>query len=97
MAESKRKSKMISLRLSSEEYESLRAIYGQYGTRSVSEFARQAMQKVIAGTASPQTSVIKMRLDELDGKMNVLDREVTRLVEVLEKQLSVPSAEPREA
>lgn len=98
MAESKRKSKMISLRLSSAEYESLRAIYSQYGTRSVSEFARQAMQKVIEGaTAGPQTSVIKMRLDELDGKMNVLDREVTRLVKVLEKQITIPATEPSEA
>ena len=92
MAESKRKSKMISLRLSSAEYESLRSIYSQYGTRSVSEFARQAMQKVIAGTVQQPASIIKMRLDELDGKMNVLDREVNRLVEVLEKQLSTPAA-----
>lgn len=88
---------MISLRLSSAEYDSLRAIYSQYGTRSVSEFARQAMQKVIAGEAAPPTTVIKMRLDELDGKMNVLDREVSRLVEVLEKQIGVTASEPGEA
>src|SRR5947199_6948 len=49
MAESKRKSKMISLRLSSAEYEALRAIHASFGARSVSDFARQAMRKVIAG------------------------------------------------
>ena len=95
MADSKRKSKMISLRLSSAEYDALRAIYGSYGTRSVSEFARQAMQKVISAEA-PQTTIIKMRLDELDGKMTVLDREVTRLVEVLEKQIRSPAGGPSE-
>lgn len=90
MAESKRKTKMISLRLSSAEYEALRAIHGSHGARSVSEFARQAMQKVIANSV-PATHVIKMRLDELDGKMTVLDREVTRLVQSLERQLGEPA------
>ena len=89
MAESKRKSKMISLRLSSAEYDALRAIHGSHGTRSVSEFARLAMQKVIAGGIPEQTAA-PVGLQELDGKVDNLDREVTRLVKVFETQVGTP-------
>jgi hypothetical protein len=88
MAESKRKSKMISLRLSSAEYEALRAIHGSFGARSVSEFARQAMQKVIAGGV-PRTAV---ELAQLDGKVDTLDRQVTKLVKVFETQVGTPKS-----
>ena len=87
MAVLKRKNRMISLRLSNEEYEALRSLYRVHGSRSVSEFARDAMQKVIV-EAKAGPANIETRLQELDAKMNSLDREVGRLVRLIESQLS---------
>jgi hypothetical protein len=87
MAVLKRKSRMISLRLSNEEYESLRSLYRIHGSRSVSEFARNAMQKVIAETASPSQS-LETRLNDLDLKMSSLDQEVARLVRLVESRMT---------
>jgi len=82
MANTNRKTKMISLRLSNEEYETLHNLYRAHGSRSISDFARNAMQKVISG-AAPSRS-LETRLQELDGKMSALDHEVSRLVKLLE-------------
>ena len=88
MAESKRKSKMISLRLSSAEYEALRAIHVSFGARSVSDFARQAMRKVIAGGA-PQT-VPATGIETIDGKVDSLNQRVTKLVKGFEQRVGEP-------
>ncbi len=87
MAVLKRKSRMISLRLSNEEYESLRSLYRVHGSRSVSEFARNAMQKVIGESRSPSGN-IEGRLQELDEKMTTLDQEVSRLVRLIESRVA---------
>ncbi len=85
MAVLKRKSRMISLRLSDEEYESLRSLYRMHGSRSVSEFARNAMQKVIGESISP-AGTLETRIVELDHKMSSLDHEVARLVSLIESR-----------
>ena len=87
MAVLKRKSRMISLRLSDEEYESLRSLYRLHGSRSVSEFARNAMQKVIGESAAPGGNTLESRIVDLDSKMNSLDHEVARLVHLIEARL----------
>jgi predicted DNA-binding protein len=87
MAVLKRKSRMISLRLSDEEYESLRSLYRLHGSRSVSEFARNAMQKVIGESVSPGGNTLESRIVDLDSKMNSLDHEVARLVHLIEARL----------
>ncbi len=69
MAVLKRKSRMISLRLSNEEYEALRSLYRVHGSRSVSEFARTAMQRVIGETHTAAPN-LEVRLQELDAKMS---------------------------
>lgn len=81
----KRKCRMISLRLSNEEYETLRNLYSSHGSRSVSEFARTAMQRVINETAPPNT--VEILLHDLDGRMGLLDQEVGRLSQLIEAQL----------
>ncbi len=86
MAVLKRKNRMISLRLSNEEYESLRNLYRVHGSRSVSEFARNAMQRVI-GEAKAPAGNIEGRLQELDAKMNSLDQEVGRLIHLIENRM----------
>ena len=73
-----RKTRTISLRLSEEEYESLKSVYPSRGLRSLSEFARDAMQKV-AGVVPPGGPNIADRVELLHGKIAVLEGEVTRL------------------
>ena len=87
---------MISLRLSNEEYESLRSLYRVHGSRSVSEFARNAMQKVIGDSGSAPAN-IEVRLQELDAKMNSLDHEVGRLVQLIESRLVAPKVSSADA
>ncbi|WP_180541914.1 hypothetical protein [Nevskia soli] len=91
MAVLKRKTKMISLRLSPEEYEALRSLYRVHGSRSVSEFARTAMQRVIAETVAPQQS-LEGRIQELNSKMALIDHDVARLVSLLENRIQAPAA-----
>ena len=52
------KCKMISLRLSAEEYESLQTVYTTYGARTVSEFARLAMQRVISDSSGADGAIL---------------------------------------
>lgn len=73
-----RKSKIISLRLSEEEYESLKLIYESRGVRSLSEFARDAMHRVVGGTP-PDGVNIEDRVELLHGKVAMLEGEVSRL------------------
>jgi hypothetical protein len=82
----KRKSRMISLRLSNDEYDALRSLYRVHGSRSVSEFARNAMQRVI-GEAQSGPVLVETRLQEIDAKMTFLDQEVGRLVRLIESRV----------
>ena len=54
MPDSDHRSKMISLRLSEVEYESLKTRYRAYGTRNVSELARLALQRIATDSAGAQ-------------------------------------------
>ena len=85
MAVINRKSRMISLRLTSEEYELLRNLYRVHGSRSLSEFARDAMKKVIQED-SPRAATLEARVLELDTRMQELDSVVGRLVTMLENR-----------
>jgi hypothetical protein len=91
MAVLKRKSRMISLRLSDDEYEALRSLYRLHGSRSVSEFARNAMQKVIGENVPLAGSTLETRIVDLDAKMASLDHEVARLVQLIEARLEPAS------
>jgi hypothetical protein len=83
-----RKTRIISLRLSEEEYESLKSVYPSRGVRSLSEFARDAMHKV-AGVVPPGGANIEDRVELLHGKVAVLEGEVTRLL----RAISIGAAE----
>ena len=82
-----RKNRIISLRLSEEEYEILKSKYAAHGVRSISEFARDAMQRVLGG--EPANNVgLHTRVQRLDGKVAVLEDEVSRLSRVLEVEVA---------
>jgi hypothetical protein len=88
MAVINRKSRMISLRLSNDEYELLHNLYRMHGSRSLSEFARDAMKKVIQDSSAKSTS-FEARLGELDHRMQELDSVVGRLVNLIEGQKEI--------
>ena len=73
------KSKMISLRLSAEEYRALHALYPSYGARNVSDFARLAMQRAI-GQPLPPASASFSKIQELDERLAALEEKFASLV-----------------
>jgi hypothetical protein len=77
-----RKSRMISLRFSIEEYEVILHLCSIDSSRSVSDFARNAIQNEIRQGLCTDT-----RISELDTKMKSLDHEIERLVQMIESQL----------
>ena len=76
---------MISLRLSDEEFAALQALYTTHGARSVSEFVRDAMQRLIAEPGSGGVS-LEVKVQEIDGKLSLLDGNVARLSRLIENE-----------
>ncbi len=76
----RRRDRMLSIRLSEEEFRQLKSLCEIRGSRSISDLAREAMLQLAAApradVASP--SVI-LRIEELDVRLVTLQREVTRL------------------
>ena len=102
MREPKKKSKMISIRLSSEEYESMKAAFASRGIRSVSEFARDAMQRLLHappglneghGTAAGD---LEFRMRTLDSRVTRLQGEVSHLSRLVVGRGQVVGAEDGE-
>ena len=87
MLDPDRRKKMISLRLSEEEYELLKTRYHSYGARNVSELARQALQHIITGprgqmTGSPGPQPdFAAKVAELDYRLHVLEATVSLMLE----------------
>ena len=79
MAPSSKKTKMVSFRLSNEEYRLLRGACVQAGARSVSELARSAMQHIIVNSGTLPSDSHEATLRELQMKVNILAAEVDRL------------------
>ncbi len=63
---------MISLRLSAKEYEALQALYPSYGARSVSDFARFAMKRVIGSSFASEDTLL-VRLNQLDERVRSIE------------------------
>ena len=74
-----RKQKMISLRLSEEEYEGLTTHYRAHGVRNISELARLALQRIVAESPGADRSVAA-RLSELDERLRQVESRVSLLV-----------------
>lgn len=78
-----RKNRMISFRLSDEEYEHLVNLCQTQGARSLSDLARAAMQSLIASGGTNGTADIEQRISHLDGRVKVLDLAVERLSQMV--------------
>ena len=80
MKVSSRKSKMVSFRLSPEEFRLFRLACEERGVRSVSELARTAMQSMLTtnGTAHPD------QIQQLRDRVRTLTADIERLAERVE-------------
>ncbi len=78
---------MISVRLSEDEYHGLKTLCAIRDAGSVSEVARKAMQALLSNGASslldPDLQELHTRVGALDNRVARLDREVTRIVQIL--------------
>jgi len=75
---------MVSFRLSEEEYEGLKHICITVGARSLSDIARDAVQRLLSnGTERKNGEDANLRL--LYERMDALDHEVKRLAELVEQ------------
>jgi Arc/MetJ-type ribon-helix-helix transcriptional regulator len=72
----KRRSRMISFRLSEDEYASLRSLCENEGARSVSDLARDAVHRLMQKDSETQVESV---LRALEGRMDTLDLQVQRL------------------
>jgi hypothetical protein len=74
----KRRSRMISFRVSEDEYTGLKNLCVNEGARSVSDMARDAVQRLIAKRSWPNNQ-LETVVQVLQGRVEALDVEVKRL------------------
>ena len=91
MAVMNKRSRIISLRLSQEEYELLRDLSIANGARSISEFTRSVACQLPSngngnGNGSHESPQIEAALGTLNDTMNTLNRNIQRLTDLLETQ-----------
>jgi Arc/MetJ-type ribon-helix-helix transcriptional regulator len=72
-----RKDKMVSFRLSQEEYEQLQKACGERGVRNVSDLARSAMRTLL-GHETGRDALVG-QVEELRQRVTELSRELDRL------------------
>jgi hypothetical protein len=76
----KPRSRSISIRLSEEEFLTLKQLCSVTGARSVSDLTRDAMRMILNGAS--RDDVITLRLDELRTQLKHLDRKIDGLASV---------------
>ena len=74
----KRKTRMISFRLSEAEYQYLRTISESRGARSVSDYARDTLFRISQSARRPPAE-IQAKVDKLATMLDTLNREVQSL------------------
>jgi hypothetical protein len=78
----KTKTKMISVRVSEDDYLALKNRYESHGNRSVSELAREALHTVIR-RPSPQPVDLEAEVGIIHTKLTALQNEVSRLARIV--------------
>ena len=74
----KPRTRMISVRLSEEEYSALRRLCSVTGARSVSDLTRDAMRVLLNG--ANRVDVFGSHMDEFRAQMKSLDKKIEQLV-----------------
>jgi hypothetical protein len=75
----KRRSRIVSFRLSDAEYDLLKNVSATHGARSVSEYTRSFCQ------SDEDSSKMEIMLKNLNDAIAALDRSIQRLNEIVEK------------
>ena len=75
----RRKTRMVSFRLTEEEYNTLLETCVANGARSVSDFTRERMCEVLFRNVGPDGKPVEARVEELRSKVQQLDNKVKRL------------------
>lgn len=75
----KTRSRMVSVRLSEDEYVALRELCSTTGARSVSDLTRDAMRAFLSGSGRDET--LHVRMNEFSDQVNYLGRKIEELVE----------------
>ena len=71
------RSRMVSFRLTEEEYDRLRDLCFTNGVRSVSEMARAALNQLLRQPARVQQETVECRLADLEGRVQMLALELS--------------------
>ena len=77
-----RRSRMISFRLSPEEYDRFAKMCSDRGVRSISDMARIALQKLIAGDA--ESDPISFEIGDLRSQLKMLSNNLERIAGIVE-------------
>jgi hypothetical protein len=75
MYETDRKNKIITIRLSKDEYDALKSKYDKYGARNLSDLARLAFQKILHGPetqAAQELADLAIRVRQLESQMALI-------------------------
>jgi len=88
MAVLKRRSRIVSVRLSEPEYQELVSCCLSRGARSVSDLAREAMHGLLAsadsyGNGNGNGNGLGIQVEKLHGRMEQLDQELKRLASLV--------------
>ncbi len=88
----KRRSRIVSFRLSDEEYDSLKNVSATRGARSVSEFTRS----VACNQDGEQAKKLEETLLTLTERMELLDRRLQTLTEAVKNAANATTDEEKE-
>jgi hypothetical protein len=82
----RRRSKMVSFRLSEQEYQGLVTLCGTRGARSLSDLARDAMHSLLgAANGSENAGGVEIEVRKLHGRIEEIDRGLKRITQLLEE------------
>lgn len=77
------RTRIISFRVTEEEFQALKAFSAANGIRSISELARCALQEYVSAN-TVRTNDVEERIRWITGRLSLLDRAVERLAQLVE-------------
>lgn len=78
-----RRTKIISIRVSDEEFEQLQTLCVSGASDSISDLARKGMKLLIRQGTTDDSGGVDSRFHEIDSRVSILDREVARLSDLM--------------
>lgn len=87
--------RLISFRLSEEEYQEMKRLCADEGSRSLSDFVRSAFHNLINENGHLET-VLELKLRRLDQRLGEIQREFQELSALVEKSSRKPVAQAAE-